>query len=172
MVSTFGSLAASPLPRAMLFMAAKVHALRCGRADRSPLRQRRVTKRRRRCPASGTQQRQSSPTAGLGVTPPTRQTLPDAALATDGRMVAASAGWSSIGPVWPVLKVARWGSRRVMGLGRGDERTRTVPDPRCVSHGRHRCSASSCRRRDGSRVRDRSGPDATTGCRSCGVRTR
>ena len=64
MVSTFGSLAASPLPRVMLSMAARVHARRCGRADRSLLRQRRVTKRRRRCPASGTQQRQSSRTAG------------------------------------------------------------------------------------------------------------
>jgi hypothetical protein len=50
MVSTFGSLAASPLPRAMLLMAAKVHTRRCGQADRSLPRQRRVTKRRRRCP--------------------------------------------------------------------------------------------------------------------------
>jgi hypothetical protein len=39
MVSTFASFAASPLPRVMLLMAAKVHARRCGRADRSLSRQ-------------------------------------------------------------------------------------------------------------------------------------
>ncbi len=46
MVSTRRSLAASPLPRATLRMAAKVHARRGGRAERSPPRQRRATKRR------------------------------------------------------------------------------------------------------------------------------
>jgi len=58
--STSGVLAASPFRRAMLLVAAKVYARRCRRADRSRLRQRRVTKWRGRCPASGTQQRQPS----------------------------------------------------------------------------------------------------------------
>ncbi len=50
MVSTSGSLAASPLPRVMLLMAAEVR-WRCGQADPPRLRQHRVRTRRTRCPA-------------------------------------------------------------------------------------------------------------------------
>jgi hypothetical protein len=104
MVSTFGSLAASPLPRAMLFMAAKVHARRCGRADRSLLRQRRVTKRRRRCPPSGSQH-------GNHPLPPSQASLP----------LCASAG-----------RPGRAGQHALIGIDPWPYRHEPLPDLRAL----------------------------------------